>query len=68
MPTLTCPPATIAAVFIGSWNPPSPADAQIEKDGMLHVTLLLKAVDIKLIPVLDSASYKKCIDKLYNIN
>lgn len=29
------------------------------------VTLLLKAVDIKLLPVLDSTSYEKCKDKLY---
>ncbi len=32
------------------------------------VTLLLKAVDIKLIPVLDSTSYEKCKDKLYQIS
>ncbi|MFA6189524.1 MAG: TOBE domain-containing protein [Sulfuricurvum sp.] len=30
-----------------------------------EVTLLLKAVDIKLSPVLDSTSYEKCKDKLY---
>ena len=29
------------------------------------VTLLLKAVDIKLMPVLDSSSYEKCKAKLY---
>ena len=33
-----------------------------------EVTLLLKAVDIKLLPVLDSVSYEKCKDKLYQIN
>jgi molybdopterin-binding protein len=32
------------------------------------VTLLLKAVDIKLLPILDSTSYEKCKDKLYQIN
>jgi molybdopterin-binding protein len=32
------------------------------------VTLLLKAVDIKLLPVLDSTSYEKCKDKLYQTN
>jgi molybdopterin-binding protein len=32
------------------------------------VTLLLKAVDIKLLPVLDSTSYEKCKDKLYQIS
>jgi len=31
------------------------------------VTLLLKAVDIKLIPLLDSTSYEKCKDKLYQL-
>jgi len=30
-----------------------------------EVTLLLKAVDIKLIPVTDSTSYENCKDKLY---
>jgi len=29
------------------------------------VTLLLKAVDIKLMPVLDSTSYEKCKENLY---
>jgi len=33
-----------------------------------NVTLLLKAVDIKLLPVLDSTSYEKCKDKLYQIS
>lgn len=33
-----------------------------------EVTLLLKAVDIKLLPVLDSTSYEKCKDKLYQVN
>jgi len=32
------------------------------------VTVLLKAVDIKLLPILDSSSYEKCKDKLYQIN
>lgn len=32
------------------------------------VTLLLKAVDIKLMPVLDSSSYEKCKEKLYQAN
>lgn len=31
------------------------------------VTLLLKAVDIKLLPVLDSTSYENCKDKLYQL-
>jgi molybdopterin-binding protein len=31
------------------------------------VTLLLRAVDIKLLPVLDSVSYEKCKDKLYQL-
>ncbi|MFY9141982.1 TOBE domain-containing protein [Sulfuricurvum sp.] len=31
------------------------------------VTLLLKAVDIKLLPVLDSTSYEKCKEKLYQV-
>jgi molybdopterin-binding protein len=31
------------------------------------VTLLLKAVDIKLLPVLDSTSYEKCKDDLYKV-
>jgi molybdopterin-binding protein len=31
------------------------------------VTLLLKAVDIKLLPVLDSTSYEKCKDNLYQV-
>jgi molybdopterin-binding protein len=30
-----------------------------------EVTLLLKAVDIKLLPLLDSTSYEKCKDNLY---
>ena len=30
-----------------------------------NVTLLLKAVDIKLTPLLDSTSYEKCKDDLY---
>ncbi len=30
-----------------------------------NVTLLLKAVDIKLTPLLDSVSYEKCKEKLY---
>lgn len=30
-----------------------------------NVTLLLKAVDIKLMPLLDSVSYENCKDKLY---
>ncbi|MBV5320979.1 MAG: hypothetical protein JZU62_04785 [Sulfuricurvum sp.] len=30
-----------------------------------NVTLLLKAVDIKLTPLLDSTSYEKCKEKLY---
>jgi molybdopterin-binding protein len=29
------------------------------------VTLLLKAVDIKLLPIMDSTSYENCKDKLY---
>lgn len=29
-----------------------------------NVTLLLKAVDIKLTPLLDSTSYEKCVEKL----
>lgn len=33
-----------------------------------NVTLLLKAVDIKLMPVLDSTSYEKCKDQLYKTN
>ncbi len=33
-----------------------------------NVTLLLKAVDIKLMPVLDSSSYEKCKDQLYKTN
>ena len=33
-----------------------------------NVTLLLKAVDIKLMPVLDSVSYEKCKEKLYLVN
>lgn len=32
------------------------------------VTLLLKAVDIKLMPVLDTTSYEKCKDQLYKTN
>lgn len=32
------------------------------------VTLLLKAVDIKLMPVLDSTSYEKCKEQLYKTN
>ncbi|MGA9047237.1 TOBE domain-containing protein [Sulfuricurvum sp.] len=32
-----------------------------------NVTLLLKAVDIKLMPVLDSTSYEKCKDNLYQV-
>lgn len=32
------------------------------------VTLLLKAVDIKLLPIIDSTSYEKCKDKLYQAN
>lgn len=32
-----------------------------------NVTLLLKAVDIKLMPVLDSTSYEKCKQKLYQV-
>lgn len=31
------------------------------------VTLLLKAVDIKLMPVLDSVSYEKCKENLYQV-
>lgn len=30
-----------------------------------NVTLLLKAVDIKLTPLLDTASYEKCTERLY---
>lgn len=30
-----------------------------------NVTLLLKAVDIKLMPMLDTTSYEKCKDNLY---
>lgn len=33
-----------------------------------EVTLLLRAVDIKLVPVLEPSSYEKCKDKLYNVN
>jgi molybdopterin-binding protein len=33
-----------------------------------NVTLLLKAVDIKLMPVLDSTSYEKCTEQLYKTN
>lgn len=33
-----------------------------------EVTLLLKAVDIKLLPVLDSVSYEKCKEKVYQAN
>ena len=33
-----------------------------------NVTLLLKAVDIKLMPVVDSTSYEKCKEKLYQVN
>ncbi|MDD5158659.1 MAG: TOBE domain-containing protein [Sulfuricurvum sp.] len=33
-----------------------------------NVTLLLKAVDIKLMPLLDSTSYENCKDKLYQAN
>jgi molybdopterin-binding protein len=33
-----------------------------------NVTLLLKAVDIKLTPLLDSTSYEKCKDNLYQKN
>jgi molybdopterin-binding protein len=32
-----------------------------------RVTLLLKAVDIKLLPVLDSASYEICKEKVYQV-
>ena len=32
-----------------------------------NVTLLLKAVDIKLMPLLDSVSYEKCKEKLYQV-
>lgn len=32
-----------------------------------NVTLLLKAVDIKLMPVLDSTSYEKCKERLYQV-
>lgn len=32
-----------------------------------NVTLLLKAVDIKLTPVLHSTSYEKCTEKLYQV-
>lgn len=32
-----------------------------------NVTLLLKAVDIKLMPVLDSVSYEKCKENLYQL-
>lgn len=32
-----------------------------------NVTLLLKAVDIKLMPVLDSSSYEKCKESLYQL-
>jgi len=31
------------------------------------VTLLLKAVDIKLMPILDSTSYEKCKENLYQV-
>ncbi|HEX5330029.1 TOBE domain-containing protein [Sulfuricurvum sp.] len=33
-----------------------------------NVTLLLKAVDIKLTPLLDSTSYEKCKEQLYKTN
>lgn len=33
-----------------------------------NVTLLLKAVDIKLMPLFDSTSYENCKDKLYQAN
>ncbi|MDO9055904.1 MAG: hypothetical protein Q8M43_02550 [Sulfuricurvum sp.] len=33
-----------------------------------EVTLLLKAVDIKLTPLLDSTSYEKCKEQLYKTN
>ncbi len=33
-----------------------------------NVTLLLKAVDIKLMPVLDTTSYEKCKEKIYQAN
>lgn len=33
-----------------------------------EVTLLLKAVDMKLIPILGPSSYENCKDKLYNVN
>lgn len=32
-----------------------------------NVTLLLKAVDIKLMPLIDSTSYEKCTEKLYQV-
>ena len=32
-----------------------------------NVTLLLKAVDIKLMPLIDSTSYEKCKEKLYQV-
>lgn len=32
-----------------------------------EVTLLLKAVDIKLTPLLDSTSYEKCKEQLYKV-
>jgi len=32
-----------------------------------NVTLLLKAVDIKLLPILASTSYENCKDKLYQL-
>lgn len=32
-----------------------------------NVTLLLKAVDIKLMPVIDSVSYEKCKERLYQV-
>lgn len=33
-----------------------------------EVTLLLKAVDIKLTPLFDSTSYEKCKEQLYKTN
>ncbi len=33
-----------------------------------EVTLLLKAVDIKLLPVLAASSYEKCKEKLYQVH
>jgi molybdopterin-binding protein len=33
-----------------------------------NVTLLLKAVDIKLMPLLGSTSYENCKDKIYQAN